>query len=85
MNLFQVVFEHDCISPIPIVQHRSDGELNIKFKFVDSVPVVGDMIALFDADQLACNGGNLSSPKAVAMVPLEGYNGYYSVTFQRKN
>ena len=67
-----------------MLQYRHDCDLAVKFRFSDCVPIVGDMVAIFDADELARTGGNLSFPKAVAMVPLEGYFGYQSVTFKRK-
>jgi hypothetical protein len=44
----------------------------------------GDMVALYDADEMERNEGRLDNPKAVAFVDFEGCRRYKSVTFQRK-
>ena len=84
-TFFQVFFEHDFTSPIPFVPQRNDVRLTVKFQFCNYVSGIGDMVALFNADELARSGGNLNHAKAICMVNLAGHFGSMSVTFQRKN
>ena len=84
-TFFQVFFEHDFTSPIPFVPQRNDVRLPVKFQFCNYVSGIGDMVALFNADELARSGGNLNHAKAICMVNLAGHFGSMSVTFQRKN
>ena len=78
-------FEHDFTSPIPFVPQRNDVRLTVKFQYCNYVSGIGDMVALFNADELARSGGNLNHAKAICMVNLAGHFGSMSVTFQRKN
>jgi hypothetical protein len=59
--------------------------LTVKFQLCNSYSKVGDMVALFDDEELARSGANLKDPKAVAIVNQAGHFGYMSVNFQRKN
>ena len=78
-------FEHDFTSLIPFVPQRNDVRLTVKFQYCNYVSGIGDMVALFNADELARSGGNLNHAKAICMVNLAGHFGSMSVAFQRKN
>ena len=89
----QVVFENDCYSPVPMVQHRTDKELVVKFEFrnvgaaaFDDNAITGDMVALYDVEEMSSNGGSLANPKAVAHVAVGTASPgvVQSVTFKRK-
>ncbi len=95
----QVIFEFNSNSSSPVIPHRIDQELTVKFDFRGSSSdanassndaeasasmTQGDMVALYDADEMERNAGRLDNPKAVAFVGYEGCRRYRSVTFQRK-
>ena len=75
---FQVVFEFDSTrSPNVVIDHQREKALKIEFKLALCNVTMGEMLAIFEA------GGNLTNPRAIAMVDAEPGTEVLTVTFHR--